>query len=65
MNEVKALTSPEMEKILNNTSDYKKMPYERYLAKCGKEFVGLDNSTGNGWVETFGSYTACLLWVKG
>ena len=64
MNEVKAITWVEMNSLLS-TNDYKNVPYKRYISECNGEFVGLDNSTGNGWVETFVSYTACLLWVGG
>ena len=41
------------------------MPRGRFIAEYDGKFHGIDNSTGDMWVESFSSYTACLLWVRG
>ena len=64
MDGVKAITGTEFNALMSEWEE-KKVPKGRYIAEYDGKFHGIDNSTGDFWVESFQSYTACLLWVRG
>lgn len=34
-----------------------------FVQKCGETYVGIDNRTGDAWVEEFPTLTDCLMWL--
>lgn len=36
-----------------------------FVQETGDKFVGIDNSTGDAWVEEFPNLTECLKWLAG
>lgn len=34
-----------------------------FVQETGVEYVGIDNSTGDAWVEEFPDLTECLMWL--
>lgn len=43
----------------------KSKPLGSFYTKDGDNYIGIDNTTGDAWVEEFDDKGECLMWLKG
>lgn len=64
--EIKQITQQEVNEIFDNgfeTGKYKPLGY--YYVESDGTYMGIDNSTGNAWVEDFDNLADCIAWLNG
>jgi hypothetical protein len=66
--EIKKITEKEARDILLTEGDYEPRGLfylEDYNSLGRKVYVGIDNSTGDAWVEDFNDLDKCKMWLQG
>lgn len=58
--EIRKITSEEATTIIE-----KREPRGRFYQKYRNVFVGIDNTTGDAWVEEFANLRNCKRWLSG
>lgn len=60
MTEPKEVTAKEALGIVHTRN-----PIGRFYQKDGDLYIGIDNTTGDAWVEEFATLGYCLAWLEG
>ena len=60
MTEPKEVTAKEALGIIRTRN-----PIGRFWQKDGDLYIGIDNTTGDAWVEEFTAIEYCLAWLEG
>ncbi len=60
MDEPKEITAKEALEIIRTRN-----PIGRFWQKDGELYIGIDNTTGDAWVEEVNALKSCLAWLEG
>lgn len=58
-NEIKEVTREEADRIINNRN-----PLGLFRCIDNSKYIGIDNTTGDAWVEEFNTLDDCIKWLK-
>lgn len=49
--------------LIDSWCDGNKIPLNKWITKDGDKYIGIDNETGDCWVEEFNSPLECIKWL--
>lgn len=64
MNNRQAQPKEVTRRVLNKVISSRE-PRGLFFARYGRDYIGVDNATGDAWTEMFHTRGACLRWLNG